>query len=460
MLDIGLSQATQRFVTRALAVGNRDDTNIAVSTSFFLFLAIGSFSVLLTLFVIVFGPHFIESKGEIDVFRKVVLSLGLSSSISFLFFAFKGILIARMRYDITSYIEILALFLRTALIVAFVKAGYSIVALAVITAVVEIFANLTIFYYVKSILPYISIKFSHCKFDELTKYFHYGIYIFITVIADKIRFSVDSLVIAKFIGLELVTHYAVATRLIEYFSLLMQRIFSVIMPALTEDHAKGDWHALREKFIVVSEISGFVSVFIGGVILIDGKVFITWWMGEKYLDALPSLIILCISITIAVSQSPSVATLNAIAKHKYYSIITSLEAVANLVLSLILVKSYGITGVAVGTAIPLMFNKLIFQPIYTCRQIDFVLSKYALVYGKNLAFGVIMHAMFYTVAKIYAIEGNIIYMAVATTVYSVAYFIIGLNFIFSEAVVFRIASAIPARLSKIIFLKHKSSSTS
>ena len=40
---------------------------------------------------------------------------------------------------------------------------------------------------------------------------------------------------------------------------------------------------------------------------------------------------------------------------------------ANLILSLILVRPYGMIGVALGTALTSTFSSLIAQPIYVCR---------------------------------------------------------------------------------------------
>jgi len=52
------------------------------------------------------------------------------------------------------------------------------------------------------------------------------------------------------------------------------------------------------------------------------------------------------------------------------------EGVANLVLSLILVRFCGMTGVALGTFIPMALVKLIVQPIYVCRVCDIPYGEY------------------------------------------------------------------------------------
>ena len=52
------------------------------------------------------------------------------------------------------------------------------------------------------------------------------------------------------------------------------------------------------------------------------------------------------------------------------------EALANLILSLILVRPLGMIGVALGTALTSTFSSLIAQPIYVCRVLSLGLVDY------------------------------------------------------------------------------------
>ena len=47
------------------------------------------------------------------------------------------------------------------------------------------------------------------------------------------------------------------------------------------------------------------------------------------------------------------------AKHKFYAITSVIEGICNVVLSIILLKKYGIVGVALGTAIPMLEHRVI-----------------------------------------------------------------------------------------------------
>jgi len=54
-------------------------------------------------------------------------------------------------------------------------------------------------------------------------------------------------------------------------------------------------------------------------------------------------------------------------KHRPLAVVGWLEAAANLGLSLLLVRHYGILGVAIGTAVPQVFFNLVVIPTYVLR---------------------------------------------------------------------------------------------
>jgi hypothetical protein len=55
------------------------------------------------------------------------------------------------------------------------------------------------------------------------------------------------------------------------------------------------------------------------------------------------------------------------ARHKTLSWIVFMEAIANLILSILLIRPLGLVGDALGTAIPLSCTALIFYPRHMCR---------------------------------------------------------------------------------------------
>ena len=92
------------------------------------------------------------------------------------------------------------------------------------------------------------------------------------------------------------------------------------------------------------------------------------WVGARYIpQSYPVLLTLIIPLTISLAQAASVRILYGMARHQAMAWVTLMESMANLILSIVLIKPFGIVGDAAGTAIPLLCTGLFFMPRHLCR---------------------------------------------------------------------------------------------
>jgi O-antigen/teichoic acid export membrane protein len=230
--------------------------------------------------------------------------------------------------------------------------GYGIIGIALVVSSSTILSSIPIVRFAYKIEKGLSIAPSYFQWNCMKELFGYSIFAFFGRIGDLLKYSVDSYVIAKFINLAAVTHYGIALSLNQYFIQVVSAFGSVVSPIFSQE-GKGDFDSLRKKFMFTTRICSFVSFFIGVMILLYGKPFIQRWMGNEYLDAYPVLILLTVPIMFGLSQTPLFGALYGISKHYIITYVNIAEGLSNLVLSIILVKDYGIIGVAIGTAIPM-----------------------------------------------------------------------------------------------------------
>jgi O-antigen/teichoic acid export membrane protein len=162
-------------------------------------------------------------------------------------------------------------------------------------------------------------------------------------------------------------------------------------PVFSSLEGKGDFQQIRDKFLFTSKLNTVISIFIGGSILIFGKAFILTWMGDQYLDSCYVLLVLTVGLIFNTIQLTPATLLYGISKHKVYSILMVAEGLIHLALSLLLVRRYGILGVAVGSAIPMLINSVVIIPVYANRVIGLRLWEYARVVGKGIIFGALIH---------------------------------------------------------------------
>ncbi len=376
LFDIGLSSATQRYISRALGERNSREINTIASTSFFIFTIIGLIVFVFTCLAIFFAPLFLKNIYDLSLFRKVILVLGVNLAIDLPMRVLSGVLIARFRYDITAAIQFSMIILRTILIVVFLSNGYGILALAAITFFAGRINNVLTLFFTKSIEKNLQISRRFINTRHMHPLFSYSIITLIAGVGDRLRFNIDNFVIAAFLGLNLVTVYSVAARIVGYFVDFLTSASGLMKPVFSQYEGIGDYEAIRDKLIFVTRLNGYLTILAGGSLIIFGKAFIIRWLGKSYAGAYPSLVILVSALIFDLMQMPSTELLYGISKHKFYAISNSIEGIANLILSLLLVKKYGIVGVALGTAIPLIIIKFFVQPVYVCGLINLSLRKY------------------------------------------------------------------------------------
>jgi O-antigen/teichoic acid export membrane protein len=166
-----------------------------------------------------------------------------------------------------------------------------------------------------------------------------------------VTLSSDSLVITRLIGPEAVTPYTVAWRLFTLPSLPMTIVFPFLWPAYTEALARGDVAWVRRAFGASTLAAGLVAVGAAAPLFVLGQPLIRWWAGAS---AVPSVALLAWMSAWAVvsAVTNSVACLlnaaNRLGPQVAYAVVT---AVVNLVLSIVLCRAIGSTGVIAATVI-------------------------------------------------------------------------------------------------------------
>ena len=120
LLDLGMTSAVNRFLTRAIAREEEADANAVIVTALAIFGGIGSTVLAVSVAVAISVGWFMDDPTETAVFRQVVMILGVDVALAFPFAVFNGLLVAHYRFDIVSGTQLVALAVRTALIVYFI----------------------------------------------------------------------------------------------------------------------------------------------------------------------------------------------------------------------------------------------------------------------------------------------------------------------------------------------------
>lgn len=385
LVDLGLSSAVTRYL--ASAVGAKDDErcNGVYNTALRLFLTLGAVVLMLAIIFAVLAPKFAKTQQDATILRWLILILGLSLALDFPTRVYNGFLYAHLHMHLLSGLDLISLVLRSGFILAVLLTGHGVVAMGIAVLVASLPAKLIPIYYTHKTLPYLRLHSRYFSKATAKSLFSYSIFSFVIRTGDLLRFQIDAPVTAAFVGLAAVTHYKIAGTLAQYFMALVLAGVESLTSVFSRQEGARNFEALKRTFFFASKMTTCAAGFIAFALIAWGKPFIARWMGPRYHDAYPCLVVLITGWFFSLSQQPSVQLMLGISKHKFIAWLNSFEGVLNVLLSVVLAKRYGIIGVALGTMIPMVLNKVMVQPIYVCRVAEIDHFEYMRRMGRTLA---------------------------------------------------------------------------
>ncbi|MFZ0759917.1 MAG: oligosaccharide flippase family protein, partial [Candidatus Sulfotelmatobacter sp.] len=226
------------------------------------------------------------------------------------------------------------------------------------------------------ILP-LHLRIRNVNRNSLRRIATYSSSTFIIIVAGRLRFKTDAMVIGTLMSSAAITYFAIGSRLVDYAGEVVSGLAQVFVPMSSKSDATGDLTGLRRIFIAGNRACALIIFPMAAILIILGKSVIEAWVGARYVaTSYPVLLVLVIPSTLMLAQSASGRVLLGMAKHKTLAVVALLEGGANLFLSIFLVRRFGIVGDAAGTAIPLACTTLFFLPRHLCRVLKLGVGTY------------------------------------------------------------------------------------
>ncbi|MDM8545569.1 oligosaccharide flippase family protein [Candidatus Venteria ishoeyi] len=378
ILDLGIESAISRYVARYAAQKDYEGLNSTINTALVLFCIIGGGIILASFWIDGFLAQFFDvAEADVEAFKKLIIILGISVGLSFPGNLFGAIIKAHERFLEANLVDIIILVLRAGIVVALLEMDMGVVGIGwanLVSAVLMLGMN---YYLCRHLFPHVQFNLFGGHWKTLVMLMGFGIATTIMEISNIMRFNLDSFVIGKWLGLAEVGIYGVAAVLVRYYlQFISAATISVFTPRFSSIAGEQDRAYLQKLFLKSLSIGAFLSFAIATPMLIWGEPFVRLWAGAEFVEVLPTFWVLTIAYAVTLSQSTSVAMMYALKRHQLFAVISLIEGVVNVALSIYLAPIYGIFGVALGTAIPMLILKVFLQPLYLTRILEVPLAAY------------------------------------------------------------------------------------
>lgn len=376
LLDFGLSSAAARYISQSLGKGDTEELNAVANTSFFLFSVIGAAAMLAAVASAAAAPLFLGDPAEIALFRRLILIMGAATAIGFPFRVFQGVLISYIRYDSLAVLNIARTLLTNAGIYWCLSTGGGITSVAIITLVVSVLHNAGMFAVCRLQMPSVRIVFFRWRGETVRSMFDYSWKTFVCQLGDILRFQFDSLLIAAFLSVSMITPYFIGARLVSGFGQLVTSSVGVMLPVFSQYEGRGDYDSIRTALLKVTTLSTVLSAFVGMSVMFYSRAFILRWMGPGFESSHIIVNILCVGAIMGLAEYPGVQLLYGLSRHNYLAVMNTCQAVLNVFLSVVFLKYFSLYGVALGSTVETLLYTLLILPIYVCRFAQLPVRRY------------------------------------------------------------------------------------
>jgi len=255
-------------------------------------------------------------------------------------------------------------------LVATVLVSGNLVTLAVFTGLGGLLVGIVTGLHLFLVHPYVRPRITEKVADapSMGILFTSGIRFLTLQIAVLIIMNTDNLVISHYLGAEKVTPYAVTFKFFWMALVMVNAVTGVLWPMYGKASGQGDWDWIQRTY------NSCVSMLIigGGLVWIVGIIFsqaiINLWAGSVAYGGLVTAFALGGYVFISSFGGSNHSLINGLNPTNIVVVFGLIEAVLNLVISLLLVKPLGIGGVALGTFIASLAVNTWFPPLYIrCR---------------------------------------------------------------------------------------------
>lgn len=377
LFDLGIRSSIVRYVSKYLATGSQEDLAKVINTTLFGYTCTGMLCLVVTAVLAFFVNTLFRIPAELHSSSALLIwMVGVSVALSFPLGTVGGFLEGLQRFEILNWTNVISGLVRAALIVVVLQHGYGLLTITFITIALPIITSIIRVFIALQLCP-VLFGWKYVDRETFRKVVHYSSTTLMIMVAGRLKFKTDEIVIGSMISAAAITYFNIGARIVDYAGMIVNAFAQNFLPVASQSEARGNLSRLRKVFVIGNRFCAFTIFPMTAALLILGKSVIEVWVGRKYIaTSYPVLVILIVSSTFMFAQAVSGRVLFGMSKHRTWAYVTLIEGVCNLILSIALIPHYGIIGDSFGTAIPLMCSMVFFMPHHLCRLLGIRIRTY------------------------------------------------------------------------------------
>lgn len=353
LFDLGIRSSVVKYVAEYHAKGELNSARRLIATALTVYAILGLilfaiFAILAPLFPQLFS---LPAEQHSTAIWLVLLS-GLSVGLSIPCGTAPAILWGLQRFDLVNLVNAAGMLLYAFGVVVVLLGGGGAVGLVTVGIVASLAMQVPSIYLINKIAPDLHFGLRGAGMDMARTITSFSWSLFLLNLNGYLETKTDEIVVGANLPVSAVTPYNIAHRLSVLPQMLAEQFLSLILPLASVLDAKDDRVQLRSLYIISTRLTLALFIPLAIILSIWADSILSLWVGNTYARYANLVLILTVASLIDTSQWPAGLVLQGMARHRLLSVVSLTSGITNLVLSIALVRVYGLEGVAVGTLIP------------------------------------------------------------------------------------------------------------
>ncbi len=350
LADMGFGASVVKYVADARGRQDMARQQAIVCTLFWIYVALGvivmgGVAVSLLFFNQVFDIPVDQAASA----RSVLLIIGVRSALYMPLGLFRGVLVGQQKMKVTNGYKVLgglAYFVSVLLVLGHIPDLRVLAGLNALMGVLPMFAMLV---HVNITLPDLSLHPKHFDRSLVRELSSFSVYFSLIQIAGLIATRVDAIVIKLFMPLQMVAVYSIGMRLSGKAEQFCYHLIKALTPVVAELHGGDDQQNIRAVWYRGSKLTiAFATPLLLGLALLAEPLIIAW-TGPEFRMSIPVCQWLTAAVMIGVIHGNTENVLSMGGHQRFLAFSTLGCQALNLGLSLLLIHTVGVTGVAMAT---------------------------------------------------------------------------------------------------------------
>jgi O-antigen/teichoic acid export membrane protein len=370
VLDLGYASAMDRFVAHYRAKRDVDAINEIASTVFVVF-AVTATVVFATIALVAFNIEslFNLTSDQFHSGRWVMLLVGLQFTVGLPFAAFGGVVNGFQRTYINGVVGTVVALAVAAVNVAVLMSGGTLVQLVMATTATRMLGYIVYRMNAYRTFPLLRIRLALFRRARLRELTGFSAYMLIQTGAGKITYATDPVLIGALVSTGAVAIWTVAQRLADMVIRVTNQLNDVLFPVVVDCDSTQRDDRLRELLVQGTKISLGLAVPMAGILALLAEPVILGWTGPQFSGSVVLLQILVVAVILRVGTATAATVLKGGGHHRLLAWSSGAAALVNIVLSVVLLRLYGLPGVAIATVIPLFVRSVAVVVPVACRRV-------------------------------------------------------------------------------------------